>query len=114
MYFAPAAFAVATHSFASNLIGLNDDASHSYVGTFMPRFSITHSPCPSCEYTPQWMNIPRCASRNHSRAARRAGGAGDCADPVEYAAKRIAAQSESLRLRGSGRGGTGVDEPLGN
>ena len=74
MYRTPAALASDTHVWASNLTGSKVDASHSYVPTGIFWFSITHSARPSRLYTPQWMNRPNLASRNHSRAASRTAG----------------------------------------
>src|SRR5215218_5874511 len=88
MYFMPASFASFTHASASNFTGLNWVASCSYSFTGICARFMIHSPSPRTRfpfhspagiaYSPQWMNRPNFASRNHASRASRAGSAGRC------------------------------------
>ena len=62
-----------THSRASNFEGQKPSARWAYSLWLMSLVCSAHSPCPSIEYMPQWMKMPKRLSSNSLRASRISG-----------------------------------------
>src|SRR5512135_3379957 len=67
----PASLARRAHEGASNSTGLNRGGYFSYSATGTLSLNMCHSPLPAIAYTPQWMNIPKRASRHQCMRASR-------------------------------------------
>src|SRR4051812_36453234 len=101
MYFMPASLAVDTIFAASNLTGLKRGANCSYCARGIFAHDMIHSPISldrlplyspaGTAYRPQWMNMPKRASRHHAMRES------DAAPPAAGACVRAAAAAERIR-----------------
>ena len=70
-YFWPPSLTALTQRWASNSVGLKRGGSFSYSLIGIVSCSMTHSPLPTSEETPQWMNRPNFASSSQRWAVAR-------------------------------------------